>query len=205
LPRRVNLLCDRALYEGRLENANVISGEMLKRAARSLAGAQQVKVALATLETAEDAPADPAAAAMGPVAVPNPAVTSGGSADTAPAENPPLFMPVQEAKSPSEIPVTFGSDVGGSTPKRGRRLLFLGTAALVIALLGGGALGYFYAAGVLAADPGVPEAPARVDNNTPGPLLALPVPPEHEVIAALNVLAQTILVSGAGQFPDNRH
>ena len=37
LPRRVNLLCDRALDQGRLESAELITAEMLKRAA-SLAG-----------------------------------------------------------------------------------------------------------------------------------------------------------------------
>lgn len=39
LPRRVNLLCDRALQEGRIEGANVIPAGLVKRAARSLAGA----------------------------------------------------------------------------------------------------------------------------------------------------------------------
>jgi len=39
LPRRVNLLCDRALQEGRTENAHVITAAMVKRAARHLAGA----------------------------------------------------------------------------------------------------------------------------------------------------------------------
>lgn len=39
LPRRVNVLCDRALQEGRVESARVISVEIVKRAAKSLAGA----------------------------------------------------------------------------------------------------------------------------------------------------------------------
>ena len=77
-------------------------------------------------------------------------------------------------------------------------------AGLVLALLSGSGLGYYYAAGVLAADPGVPDAPARAKNG-PGPLLALPVPPEHEVMASLGALAQAILLSGASQLPDNRH
>jgi hypothetical protein len=38
LPRRVNLLCDRALQEGRVEQSRRITTEMVRRAARSLAG-----------------------------------------------------------------------------------------------------------------------------------------------------------------------
>jgi len=39
LPRRVNVLCDRTLQEGRIESAMVITQELVKRAAKSLAGA----------------------------------------------------------------------------------------------------------------------------------------------------------------------
>lgn len=38
LPRRINVLCDRALQEGRIEGATTITGELVKRAARALAG-----------------------------------------------------------------------------------------------------------------------------------------------------------------------
>lgn len=38
LPRRINVLCDRALQEGRIEGASVITPEMVKRGARALAG-----------------------------------------------------------------------------------------------------------------------------------------------------------------------
>jgi general secretion pathway protein A len=38
LPRRVNLLCDRALEEGRLANTNDISADLIKKAARAVAG-----------------------------------------------------------------------------------------------------------------------------------------------------------------------
>jgi general secretion pathway protein A len=38
LPRRVNVLCDRSLQEGRVEGVNVITPDLVKRAARSLAG-----------------------------------------------------------------------------------------------------------------------------------------------------------------------
>jgi general secretion pathway protein A len=39
LPRRVNVLCDRTLQEGRVESERVIGVELVKRAAKSLAGA----------------------------------------------------------------------------------------------------------------------------------------------------------------------
>jgi type II secretory pathway predicted ATPase ExeA len=39
LPRRVNLICDRSLQEGRIEGASVIRADLVKRAARSLTGA----------------------------------------------------------------------------------------------------------------------------------------------------------------------
>jgi len=41
LPRRVNVLCDRALQEGRIEGASVITPELVKRGARALAGAHE--------------------------------------------------------------------------------------------------------------------------------------------------------------------
>jgi len=39
LPRRVNVLCDRALQEGRIKGASIITPEMVKQAARSLVSA----------------------------------------------------------------------------------------------------------------------------------------------------------------------
>ena len=39
LPRRVNVLCDRALQEGRIKGASIITPDMVKQAARSLVGA----------------------------------------------------------------------------------------------------------------------------------------------------------------------
>ena len=202
LPRRVNLLCDRALYEGRLENANVISGEMLKRAARSLAGAQPRVSVLSA-----DAPAASAAAAAampvptGPVPAPDPARSDDDPAVRHEGGDPPLFAPITEAAAPAEIPISLGSETDRA-PKRGRRLLLLAASVLLIATLGGGVYGYFYAAGVLAADPGVPDAPGRAASSDR--LVALPVPSELEVGASLDGLAQAILISGAGQLPDNR-
>jgi general secretion pathway protein A len=41
LPRRVNVLCDRTLQEGRVVSATTITSDLVKRAAKSLAGAHQ--------------------------------------------------------------------------------------------------------------------------------------------------------------------
>src|ERR1017187_541184 len=38
LPRRINLLCDRALEEGRLSGVNVVGPELIRRAAKAIAG-----------------------------------------------------------------------------------------------------------------------------------------------------------------------
>ena len=45
LPRRVNVLCDRALQEGAIAGVNVIAPEHIKKAARSLAGLHEPPVA----------------------------------------------------------------------------------------------------------------------------------------------------------------
>jgi general secretion pathway protein A len=208
LPRRVNLLCDRALYEGRLENANVITGELLKRAARSLAGTPQLKVAMSLMETPAESPAAPTAPSASPGIVAGDVASVEASPDRPAEVDPPLFAPVVAAtSSPAEIPISFGSSDANAAPARGPRLLWLAAAGLVIVLLTAGVLGYFYVNGVLTADPGVPDAP-HGSAAPAGTLLALPVPPEHEVLTSLSRLADTILLSGTqlsgSQLPDNR-
>jgi len=57
LPRRVNLLCDRVLQEGRIDGAMSISANLVKRAARALAGAPPAAETIsesAVPETVED-------------------------------------------------------------------------------------------------------------------------------------------------------
>jgi general secretion pathway protein A len=60
LPRRVNLLCDRVLQEGRVDGAMEINGGLVKRAARSLAGAAPAPDTIAESAVAEPVPEDPA-------------------------------------------------------------------------------------------------------------------------------------------------
>lgn len=57
LPRRVNLICDRILQEGRIDGAMVINAALVKRAARALAGAPPAPDTIAESavpETVED-------------------------------------------------------------------------------------------------------------------------------------------------------
>jgi general secretion pathway protein A len=62
LPRRVNVLSDRTLQEGRTVSATTITAEMVKRAAKSLAGAHPAPSAL---DEVTDEPADADAIAVG--------------------------------------------------------------------------------------------------------------------------------------------
>jgi general secretion pathway protein A len=207
LPRRVNLLCDRALHEGRLDNAQMITADMVKRAARSLAGAQYVRVTSPVVDINAPAPAAPASAS-GPTPVPTPAPEQPPYADaaTAPAQavaDQPLFAPVVEAPAAAgttEIPISFGSGAAAA-PKRSR-LWMIAAAVLMLLVVGGGGYGYYFASQVLAADPGVPDAPEA--PRIAGALTALRAPSESEVLASLDVLAGTILTSGS-QFPENRN
>ena len=54
LPRRVNLLCDRILQEGRVDGAMTITGGLVKRAARSLAGAPAAPDTISESAVAEE-------------------------------------------------------------------------------------------------------------------------------------------------------
>ena len=92
LPRRVNVLCDRALQEGRIEGVNVITSALVKRAARAVAGVYEPVSALR-------APSEPSRPAHDPVPV-IPAVTRPAAAPSAPA----LVAAAVDRASVDEIP-----------------------------------------------------------------------------------------------------
>ncbi len=77
VPRRINLLCDRALEEGRVAGANMISPAMVQRGARALAGDSGSPASDGDEETLH--PDDP-----GEAAVINPGLTFGYAATAAP-------------------------------------------------------------------------------------------------------------------------
>ena len=62
LPRRINVLCDRTLQEGRLISATSITSDTVKRAAKSLAGAHPAQ---STPEEADMISVDPATISIG--------------------------------------------------------------------------------------------------------------------------------------------
>ncbi len=109
LPRRVNLLCDRALQFGLVERVHVIGPELVRRAAESLSG-------------------------------------GAGSGAAPPASQRP-------DDGPAEVAMT------SHAPRRRRWRLPATIAAGALILGAGGTYGY-YANQTLAADPGVPAAPA---------------------------------------------
>jgi general secretion pathway protein A len=101
LPRRVNVLADRALQEGRVEQAAVITGAMVKRAARLLAGPQQ--------RPAGPVPAPPPAAAPAPAprAETEPQLVTPPKIQLAPVVPPP---PAESAPAePVSIFASFGA------------------------------------------------------------------------------------------------
>jgi len=59
LPRRINVLCDRALEEGRISGKNEINSEMIRRAARSIAGASPGAESAAPAAAEQASAADP--------------------------------------------------------------------------------------------------------------------------------------------------
>jgi general secretion pathway protein A len=106
LPRRINVLCDRALQEGRIEGASVITADLVKRAARSLAGAPEPR---------QPAASQPAAAPHATAAEPAPA-----------REAAPVTLPE----------VTFGhaEEAAGASGLRKRLLVVIGGLATALVL-----------------------------------------------------------------------
>ena len=132
LPRRVNLLCDRALQVGLTERVNVIGPELVRRAAESLSG-------------------------------------GAGSGAAPPASQRPL--------EDEPVVITTLPEARALARRRTRRIV---AAAGAMMLLLAGALAYgYYAQQVLAADPGVPPAPAApvLEIGEPPPM---PTPPTQD-------------------------
>jgi general secretion pathway protein A len=65
LPRRINVLCDRTLQEGRVVSATTITADLVKRAAKSLAGAHPPPAAIADAAAATSTVEEPDDTAIG--------------------------------------------------------------------------------------------------------------------------------------------
>jgi general secretion pathway protein A len=151
LPRRVNVLCDRALQEGRIEGVNVITAELVKRAARSLAGAHDPTLVAPSEPVPPPPPAPPA---------------------PPPAAEPPAAMPLTAA--PSFLSELSEAD---APPARSRRWIALAAGLVIAAAVGGG---YAYDASRAIASAMAAGAPAPPPRNlgAPGVPLAPPTPDE---------------------------
>ena len=188
LPRRINVLCDRALQEGRIEGASVITPELVKRAARALTGAPE--------PAAVPAPARPLAAPA-----------SKDAEKTTPPVEPRASVGLGLGQADVEE-----EPVRAATGMRSRLIAIIGGLATVLAL------GYFYYAHKMAAESrGIAAVPARPSLDVGEKLAPLPVPPEdaaHQTFAAPSPVATTPAsveatppppgrASGSGQLPGN--
>jgi general secretion pathway protein A len=103
LPRRINVLCDRALQEGRVEGVNVITADLVKRAARALAGVHEPLSVVAE-------PARPISPVLAPASYTTPPPPSVIAAQPVTAHRPtPVPAPVPAAApkpEPKPEPVT---------------------------------------------------------------------------------------------------
>ncbi|MEO8482724.1 MAG: AAA family ATPase [Acidobacteriota bacterium] len=159
LPRRVNVLCDRALQEGRIEGASVITPDLVKRAARALAGVH---------DPTPVAPSEPVIRVV-PPAAPD-LTTSDGLAEAAMTEATLAAAPTRE--------LSFGQALEKPPSKIFRAML---AAVAAVAVVGGSYWMYAWSAGTPdTAVPSPPAGPASLVKPAPKPL---PVPTEDQINA----------------------
>jgi len=131
LPRRVNLLCDRSLEEGRVAGHSVIDAPMVRRAARSIAGEPEPT----------DAPASP---------VPELGTASGNAASPQPE------LAAEPAEPRRDFDLMFGQP---PAERRSRTVLIVGVVLLLAAGLVGAAFYARSIAARSALIPPLPEEP----------------------------------------------
>lgn len=157
LPRRINVLCDRALQEGRIAGAKVITSDLVKRAARSLAGVH------------EPEPVPPP-----PVPEPPVSVKTALAAMDAAQQTATMSVAASDDTQVSAVPGFLTLGQTEEQPGRGRLKLIL---LIVVVLLALGAAGYaLYARNLMNganAAPPPPSGPAR-DVGKPAEPLAAP-------------------------------
>ncbi|MEO7192168.1 MAG: AAA family ATPase [Vicinamibacterales bacterium] len=162
LPRRINVLCDRALQEGRIEGVSVIPVDLVKRAARALAG----------------------------VHVPLPAAPAAIPTSSAPTVHSPAEPSDSDSLGSTEVhkELTFGQEAPAPALHT-RRNVLIGVAALAILVAIGYAA---YASAVIKtdiqSDGAVPPHPQRVLGADAGPV---PMPTEAEMQGVFGAAAMT--------------
>jgi general secretion pathway protein A len=155
LPRRVNVLCDRALEEGRVEGTTDITAALVKRAAKSLSGPT---ASVAAGATAAAAPVSAPAASAAPRIDPNAALSAADHrADVAPMDA--VTIEAEPARSRVSVPLVI---------------------AVVLFLVAAAAAAYF-AWTIVSPDPVVPAPRAAATPSVGLPARALPPPSDDEI------------------------
>jgi hypothetical protein len=201
VPRRINVLCDRSLQEGRIEGVNAISAELVKRAARALAGAHDPLPAAPAAPPKPAAPPRPtpppeparAAAAVTPV---DPLPAASRPAVGIPASTPPgtlaagaldrEFLPEPAAPAQAPALIESASEMSGpifgqaevAAPRGWKTTVVVIAAGLVLAAAAGYAV---YARSVPDPATVVPEVPPAAIKQVGAPAEALPVPSPEEI------------------------
>lgn len=185
LPRRINVLCDRALQEGRIEGVSVITTELVKRAARAVAGVHDARpVAPAAPSPAPTpVPADPSPRTPVPVVAAAEAV-----ADTAPAASAATDTPSVEPTSDAPVPVdmpglSFGHPAAEEDAPRRRAWKPVLAVVVLAAVLG---ISYVVWASMVGTPASAIPAPPTTRVLSGGALVApMPVPSAAELEALL--------------------
>lgn len=186
LPRRINVLCDRALDEGRSSNSPLISADILKRAARSLASpstavpAMNAADATAAITAAQNPQA--AAAAPAPRPAPSPAPAAATKAPTR-LVAPPV---TQTEPEPEPDPVIIEEEV----PAKRSPLV---VAAVIVVILGAIAAAY-YAWTVVSHRPALPPV-AQAPLSVVVPASAAPAPSDDQI---KEILSRWTVEAGMG-------
>jgi general secretion pathway protein A len=174
LPRRINVLCDRALQEGRIEGVSVITTDLVKRAARALAGVH---------DPTPVAPAEPVIHAVPP---PEPDLTtSDGLAEAAMAA---AGAPTRE--------LTFAQELERPSPARKIMLAAIGAVALI------GVSFVWWARSAGTPQAAIPTPPARPASLLKMPSGPLPVPSQAEIDALFPPLPVRPAASMPPETPD---
>jgi general secretion pathway protein A len=160
LPRRVNVLCDRALQEGRIEGASVITTDLVKRAARALAGVH------------DPTPVAPLEPVIRPAPAPAPESSDGLAAAAMAAA---AARTVTTTVGP-ERELNFGQRAA-EAPAHRLRYLLAGVGGTVLILAG--YLSWAWSAGTPAA--AVPPPPTGPTSLVKPLLQALDVPSQQQI------------------------
>jgi general secretion pathway protein A len=190
LPRRINVLCDRALDEGRHASSPLITAETVKRAAKSLASPSS---AAPPLKPAEATAASPATVGANPPRTAGPAGPSTPRLVVPPAIFPPEAPPepVVSASEPVRVPL-YESFLGREAPRSSGRpsTLLLGTGAVLVA---GALAGGYYVWTVVSEARSLPDVPAA-HLAVGAPATPPPAPTDEQLKEWLNRWA----VDGSG-------